>query len=66
MNRLSTVNRVAVVKALVEGNSIRATVRLTGVVSPVAVAMPLAVIVFLFFTKPGRAVIQGLHKNQSN
>jgi IS1 family transposase len=31
MNRLSTAQRVAVVKALVEGNSIRATVRLTGV-----------------------------------
>jgi IS1 family transposase len=31
MNRLDTARRVAVVKALVEGNSIRATVRLTGV-----------------------------------
>jgi IS1 family transposase len=31
MNRLSTAQRVAVVKALVEGCSIRATVRLTGV-----------------------------------
>jgi len=31
MNRLSTPQRVAVVKALVEGNSIRSTVRLTGV-----------------------------------
>lgn len=31
MNRLSTAQRVAVVKALVEGNSIRATVRLSGV-----------------------------------
>lgn len=31
MNRLRTAQRVAVVKALVEGNSIRATVRLTGV-----------------------------------
>jgi IS1 family transposase len=31
MNRLSTGQRVAVTKALVEGNSIRATVRLTGV-----------------------------------
>jgi IS1 family transposase len=31
MNKLSTVKRVAVVKALVEGCSIRATVRLTGV-----------------------------------
>jgi IS1 family transposase len=30
-NRLSTAQRVAVVKALVEGNSIRSTVRLTGV-----------------------------------
>ena len=30
-NRLSTARRVAVVKALVEGNSIRSTVRLTGV-----------------------------------
>jgi IS1 family transposase len=30
-NRLSTVQRVAVVRALVEGNSIRSTVRLTGV-----------------------------------
>jgi hypothetical protein len=31
MNRLSTAQRVAVVKALVEGNSIRSTVRLTDV-----------------------------------
>lgn len=31
MNRLKTAQQVAVVKALVEGNSIRATVRLTGV-----------------------------------
>ena len=31
MNRLSTAQRTAVVKCLVEGNSIRATVRLTGV-----------------------------------
>jgi len=31
MNRLRTAQRVAVVKALVEGNSIRSTVRLTGV-----------------------------------
>lgn len=31
MNRLDTARRVAVVKALVEGNSIRATVRMTGV-----------------------------------
>jgi IS1 family transposase len=31
MNRLNTAQRVAVVKALVEGNSVRATVRLTGV-----------------------------------
>jgi transposase len=31
MNRLATERRVAVVKALVEGCSIRATVRLTGV-----------------------------------
>ena len=31
MNRLSTAQRVAVVKALVEGNSIRSTVRMTGV-----------------------------------
>jgi IS1 family transposase len=31
MNRLSTEQRVAVVKALVEGNSIRSTVRMTGV-----------------------------------
>lgn len=31
MNRLNTAQRVAVVKALVEGNSIRSTVRLTGV-----------------------------------
>jgi IS1 family transposase len=31
MNRLSTVKRAAVVAALVEGNSIRATVRMTGV-----------------------------------
>lgn len=31
MNRLRTTQQVAVVKALVEGNSIRATVRLTGV-----------------------------------
>jgi IS1 family transposase len=31
MNRLSTAQRVAVVKALVEGNSVRSTVRLTGV-----------------------------------
>src|SRR5216683_2934101 len=31
MNKLSTAKRVAVVKALVEGCSIRATVRLTGV-----------------------------------
>jgi IS1 family transposase len=31
MNRLSTTQRVAVTKALVEGNSIRSTVRMTGV-----------------------------------
>lgn len=31
MNRLKTAQQVAVVKALVEGNSVRATVRLTGV-----------------------------------
>ena len=31
MNRLTTERRVAVVRALVEGNSIRATVRMTGV-----------------------------------
>lgn len=31
MNRLSTENRVRVVKALVEGNSLRATARMTGV-----------------------------------
>ena len=31
MNRLRTAQKVAVVKALVEGNSIRSTVRLTGV-----------------------------------
>src|SRR5437870_474960 len=31
MNRLDNARRVAVVKALVEGNSIRSTVRLTGV-----------------------------------
>ena len=31
MNRLRTAQRVGVVKALVEGNSIRSTVRLTGV-----------------------------------
>ena len=31
MNRLSTERRVAVVQALVEGNSIRATCRMTGV-----------------------------------
>src|SRR5688572_1486666 len=31
MNRLKTAQQVAVVKALVEGNSIRSTVRLTGV-----------------------------------
>jgi hypothetical protein len=30
MNRLRTTQQVAVVKALVEGNSIRSTVRLTG------------------------------------
>lgn len=30
-NRLRTAQRVAMVKALVDGNSIRATVRLTGV-----------------------------------
>ena len=30
MNRLDTTRRVAVVKALVEGNSIRSTVRMTG------------------------------------
>ena len=31
MNRLSSEKRTAVVRCLVEGNSIRATVRLTGV-----------------------------------
>ena len=31
MNRLSTANRAPVVAALVEGNRIRATVRMTGV-----------------------------------
>jgi len=31
MNRLSTERRAQVVRALVEGNSIRATVRMTGV-----------------------------------
>jgi len=31
MNRLSTADRVRVVACLVEGNSIRATVRMTGV-----------------------------------
>src|ERR1039458_3438758 len=30
MNRLSTTERAAIVRALVEGNSIRATVRITG------------------------------------
>lgn len=34
MNRLSTAKRVAVVAALVEGNSIRATSRMTGVCKP--------------------------------
>jgi hypothetical protein len=31
MNRLTPANRVRVISALVEGNSIRATVRMTGV-----------------------------------
>jgi len=31
MNRLSTERRAEVIRALVEGNSIRATVRMTGV-----------------------------------
>lgn len=34
MNRLNTAKRVAVVSALVEGNSIRATARMTGVCKP--------------------------------
>ena len=34
MNRLTTAKRVAVVAALVEGNSIRATARMTGVCKP--------------------------------
>jgi ATP-dependent Clp protease protease subunit len=36
MNRLSTAQRVAVTKALVEGNSIRSTVRMTGVAKKIA------------------------------
>ena len=33
MNKLATENRIQVLAALVEGNSIRATVRMTGVTS---------------------------------
>jgi hypothetical protein len=34
MNKLSTANRVRVVSALVEGNSINSTVRMTGISKP--------------------------------
>lgn len=34
MNRLSTDKRAAIIGCLVEGNSIRATVRITGAASP--------------------------------
>ena len=39
MNRLSTETRVQVLSALVEGNSIRSTVRMTGVAKNTAVKL---------------------------
>lgn len=36
------------------------------VVDVAAIAIPLGVIVFLFFTRSGRALMHGLQKNQPN
>lgn len=43
-----------------------ADLRAGGLAPMVATAIPLAVVLFLYFTKPDRAYTRELHKNESN